>query len=223
MGSWRISLVAAALALAFCFSTRLAYADGESVSGCSGCNGYGFSATITQVGTSSTYQVSYTITNSGGAASAPSNWSLTAFNNSGIVGSTSNLKVTGSGGGNYTSAYAVKDGKSNNGNSNCNSGISGAFCVEQTGKGQLPVLTRGQSLTFTFNVSCTNCSLMSSWDFLASGNPANNGHGNVYAISTWGRSTAMPEPSMVALYASTLAIGLVLAWRNRSSHRSSKG
>jgi hypothetical protein len=216
-----------AVTLAFCFSSRLAYADGESVSGCSNCNGYSFTATITQVGTSSTYQVQYIITNNTGPASTPYNWSLTAFGNGNTVGIPANdgLTVTGSNGLDYTSDYQVLAGKTNNGNGDCNGTISSAFCVKQNGTvgvNGLPVLSTGQSLTFTFDITCSNCGLMSSWDFLGSSNPPGSTTGNVYAITNWGTPTSMPEPSVAFLYASTLAVGLVFAWRSRTLRRSTK-
>lgn len=217
-----------AVALAFCFSSRPAYADSESVTGCSNCNGYSFTATITQVGTSSTYQVKYTITNNSGPASTPYSWSLTALTNgSGVTAPTGGygLAVTGpsvNGSGVYTGDYVVLDGKTNNGNGNCNGTISGAFCVQQNSTAGLPVLNAGQSLKFTFDISCTSCGLMSSWDFMGSGNPAGSTTGNVYAITNWGTPTSMPEPSVAFLYASTLAVGLVFAWRSRVLRRPTK-
>jgi len=216
-----------AVALTLCFSSRLAYADGESVSGCSNCNGYSFTASITQVGTSSTYHVTYIITNNSGAASTPYNWSLTAFDNgnSVVVPTNDGLTVKGSNGLDYTSDYQVLAGKTNNGNGNCNGTISSAFCVKQNGTvgvNGLPILSATQSLTFNFDITCTNCGLMSSWDFLGSSNPPGSTTGNVYAITNWGTSTSMPEPSVAFLYASTLAVGLVFAWRSQTRRRSTK-
>jgi hypothetical protein len=220
-----------AVALASCFSSRLAYADGESVTGCSNCNGYSFTSTINQVGTSSTYQVTYTITNNSGLASTPYSWSLTAFNNGNLATAPTGgygLAVTGpvvNGSGIYTSDYFVAGGKTNNGNGNCNGTISSAFCVQQSGTvgpNGLPVLNIGQSLTFTFDISCISCGLMSSWDFLGSSNPPGSTTGNVYAITNWGTPASMPEPSVAFLYASTLAVGLVFAWRSRALRRPTK-
>jgi len=219
-------LLVVAVALAFCFSARLAYADGESVSGCTNCNGYSFTASITQVGTSSTYQVMYTITNNSGPASTPYNWSLTAFDNGNGVSVPANEVPTVTGpNGDDSSDYQVLAGKTNNGNGNCNGTISSAFCVQQNGTvgpNGLPVLQTGQSLTFTFNITCTSCGLVSSWDFLGSSNPPGSTTGNVYAITNWGTPTSMPEPSVAFLYASTLAVGLVFAWRSRALRRSTK-
>jgi hypothetical protein len=217
-------LLVVAVALAFCFSARLAYADGESVSGCSNCNGYSFTAKISSSGSS--YQVTYIITNNSGPTANPYNWSLTAFNNSSIVSSSTTPTVSlanadGSLAGTYTGDYQASAGKTNNGNGNCNGSVSNAFCVQETGPG--PDLTQGQSLTFTFNITCSsNCGLMSSWDFLGSGNPAGSTTGNVYAITNWGTPTSMPEPSVAFLYASTLAVGLVFAWRSGALRRSTK-
>jgi len=220
-------LLVIAVALAFCFSARPAYADGESISGCANCNGYSFTASIGLV-SGSTYQVTYTITNNSGAAATPYNWSLTSFDNgnSAIVPTNDGLTVAGSNGKDYSSDYQVLAGKTNNGNGNCNGTISSAFCVQQTGTvgaNGLPLLSTGQSLTFTFNISCTGCGLMSSWDFMGSGNPAGSTTGNVYAITNWGTPTSMPEPSVAFLYASTLAVGLVFAWRSRTLRRPTKG
>jgi hypothetical protein len=216
-----------AVALAFCFSAHLAYADGESVSGCANCNGYSFTASISLVsGSTSEYKVVYTITNNGGPAAIPYNWSLTAFDNGNSVTAPAPPTVMGSNNVNYSGAYQLLAGKSNNGNSNCNGTLSSAFCVQQTGIGTLPVLGAGtgqlQSLMFTFYIDCSNCGLMSSWDFLSSGNPPGNGSGNVYAITNWGTPTSMPEPSVVLLYASTLVVGLVFTWRSRVLRRTEK-
>jgi hypothetical protein len=223
MRTSKIWLMAALVALAF--SARQARADGDtaSISGCSACNGYSFTASIGST-SSGTYNVSYTITNNTGAAASPYNWSLTSFDNSNSVSSATVGSVTlynadGSIAGVYTGDYQAYAGKSNNGNSNCNGSISNAFCVQQTGTGTMPVLQQGQYLVFNLTVDCSNCGLMSSWDFMGSGNPT-SGKGNVYAITNWGTATSMPEPSVLALYGSTLAAGLVVAWRSRVSRRS---
>jgi hypothetical protein len=129
------------------------------------------------------------------------------------------LNADGTIAGLYTGAYQTSVGKSNNGNGNCNGTISDAFCVQETGTG--PLLQKGQALTFAFDLTCSGCSLLSSWDFMGSGNPA-SGTGNVYAITNWGTSTSMPEPSVALLYASTVAAGLVFAWRSRPLRRSTK-
>jgi len=220
----RYWLMILGVALAFCFSSRLAYADGESVTGCAKCAGYSFTANITETSTG-TYQVSYTITNNTGAAATPSSWSLTAFVNGdgATIPTNDNLVVTGSNGVNYSSDYQAEAGKTNNGNGDCNGSVSSAFCVQQkTGATNLPILNTGDSLSFTFDITCNGCSLMSSWDFLGSGNPAGSTVGNVYAITNWGTPTSMPEPSVAFLYGSTLAVGLVFAWRSGALRRSTK-
>jgi hypothetical protein len=219
----RSFLVLVALGVAFSVSSRTAYADSETISGCSNCNGYSFTANITSNG-NGTYSVLYTITNNSGPAANPYSWSLTSFSNGNTVTSATTPTVTlyngdGTTAGSYTGDYLVNLGKSNNGNGNCNGNISDAFCVQETGTG--PLLQQGQSLTFAFDVTCSGCSLMNSWDFMGSGNPA-SGTGNVYAITNWGTSTSMPEPSVALLYVSTLAAGLVFAWRSRPLRRSTK-
>ena len=223
----RSFLLITAAALVFCLPSRLAYADSETVTGCTNCNGYSFAASINQVGTSSTYQVIYTITNNTGPASTPYNWSLTAFDNGDGVAVPTNdpLTVTGSNGLDYSSDYQVLAGKTNNGNGSCNGTIGSAFCVKQSGTvgiNGLPILSSGQSLAFTFDITCTGCTLMGSWDFLGSSNPPGRTTGNVYAITNWGTPTSVPEPSVVFLYASTLAVGLVFAWRSQARRRSTR-
>jgi hypothetical protein len=218
----RSFLVSVALGLALSFSSRTAYADSETISGCSNCNGYSFTANITSNG-NGTYSVLYTITNNNGAAANPYSWSLTSFSNGTVTAATTPtvtlLNADGTIAGLYTGAYQTSVGKSNNGNGNCNGTISDAFCVQETGTG--PLLQKGQALTFAFDLTCSGCSLLSSWDFMGSGNPA-SGTGNVYAITNWGTSTSMPEPSVALLYASTVAAGLVFAWRSRPLRRSTK-
>lgn len=208
-------LAVAAILLTVCFFSTPSFADGESVSGCSGCNGYSFQATLTPVsGSPGEYALTYTVTNNSGAASNPYNWSLTMFQSGNSISSPSNFSVTGSNGNTYTSDYSVNAGKSNNGNANCNGTLSDAICVESTG-GSLPTLNQGQSLTFTFDFLCSNCSELGSWDFLSSGNCVANPHANCYAISANGTPTPVPEPSVAVLYGATLAVGLVFAWRKR--------
>jgi hypothetical protein len=222
---WRSFLVLVAMALGLSFSSRPAYADSETISGCSNCNGYSFTANITSNG-NGTYRVLYTITNNNGAAANPYSWSLTSFSNGNTVTSATTPTVTlyngdGTTAGVYSADYKVNLGKSNNGNGNCTGSISDAFCVQETSTTGGPLLQQGQSLTFAFDVTCSGCSLMSSWDFMGSGNPA-SGTGNVYAITNWGTSTSMPEPSVGLLYASTVAAGLVFAWRSRPQRPSTK-
>jgi len=218
----RSFLALVALGLAFSFSSRTAYADSETISVCSNCNGYSFTANITSNG-NGTYSVLYTITNNNGAAANPYSWSLTSFNKGNTVTATTVptvtlIKADGTTAG-YTGAYQASVGKTNNGSGNCNGTISDAFCVQETGTG--PSLQKGQALQFAFDLTCSGCSLMSSWDFMGSGNPA-SGTGDVYAITNWGTSTSMQEPSVALLYASTLAAGVFLAWRTRPLRRSTK-
>jgi len=219
----RSFLVLVTVALGFSFSSLAAYADSETISGCSNCNGYSFTANITS-NANGTFSVLYTITNNDGAVANPYSWSLTSFTKGNTVTSATTPTVTllnadGTTAGLYTGAYQASVGKSNNGSGSCNGTISDAFCVQETGTG--PLLQKGQSLTFAFDLTCSGCSLMSSWDFMGSGNPA-SGTGNVYAITNWGTSTSMPEPSVALLYASTLAAGVVFAWRSRPLRRSTK-
>jgi hypothetical protein len=214
----RFKLIAAALLLAVCAFGRPAFADTvESVSGCSGCNGYTFKAILTSNG-GGNYSLSYTITNVSGAAAAAQSWSLTLFQNGDNITYTSNsLTVLSS---NVlipdnAAAYAVMAGKSNNGsNGNCNSNLSDAICVITSGSGSPSLISTGQSVNFSFNFSCPNCALLNSWDFLSHGTCA-TGTGNCYAISANGSAVAVPEPSVLALLASELAlmVGIVVAFR----------
>jgi hypothetical protein len=220
----RSTLIATVAALALFSFASLAYADSESISGCAKCNGYSFTAAINQIGITEQYQVVYTITNNSGPAANPYNWSLTVFDTGNAVSSPTTPTVTltnsdGTLGKGYTGDYTAYAGKSNNGNGKCNGTIGDALCVQETGTG--PVLQQGQALTFTFDLTCSNCRLMSNWDFLASGNPP-TGAGNVYAITNWGNPVSMPEPSVLVLYGSTLAVGLVFAWRKRPFRPSNK-
>lgn len=190
----------------------------ESVSGCSGCNGYAFQATLTSLG-SNNYSLSYSITNVSGAPATAQSWSLTLFPSGQTINSFSGFNVSDG----NTSAYSVLVGKSNNGaNGNCNSNLSDAICVTLSGVGSPSLIGLGQSLNFSFNFNCTNCSALSSWDFLSHGY-CSPGSGNCYAISVNGTSTppvGVPEPSVLTLLASEMALmgGLVLMFgsvRNR--------
>ena len=204
------------LLLTVCVFSTPSFADGQSVSGCSGCNGYSFQSTLTPVsGSPGQYTLTYKVTNNTGSASNPYNWSLTMFQSGNAISNPTNFSVTGSDGGNYTSAYQPLAGKSNNGNSNCNGNLSDAICVEQSGNGTVPTLNQGQSLTFTFNFTCNNCTELPNWDFLASGNCVANPNANCYAISSNGAPMPVPEPSVAALYGATLAAGLAFVWRSR--------
>lgn len=213
-------LMAAAVALGvFAFSAQ-AYAQMESVSGCQNCNGYTFQATLTPAG-SGQYSLSYKITNVSGQAADPYSWSLTLFNSGSAITSDSGLSVTTSyNNTNYASGYSVNPGKSNNGNANCNGTLSNAICIQQSGLGPVPTLAQNQSVTFTFDITCTTCNLSSSWIFLSSGNCVANPSANCYAISSPGTAVPMPEASNLAMYSVTLMMfGVVFAWRRRDRGR----
>ena len=219
----RFQLIAAVF-VAFLATAGTAAADTitESVSGCSGCNGYTFQATLNSLG-SNNYSLSYTINNVSGAPATAQSWSLTLFPSGQTINSFSDFSVSDG----NTSAYSVLVGKSNNGaNGNCISNLSDAICVTLSGVGSPSLIGLGQSLTFSFNFNCTDCSASSSWDFLSHGYCA-PGSGNCYAISVNGTSTppvGVPEPSVVALLASQMGLmaGIVLVFgpvRNRFLQR----
>ena len=191
----------------------------ESVSGCSGCNGYTFQATLNSLG-SNNYSLSYTISNVSGAPATAQSWSLTLFPSGQSINSFSGFNMSDG----NTSAYSVLVGKSNNGsNGNCNSNLSDALCVTLSGVGSPSLIGLGQSLSFSFNFNCTNCTARSSWDFLSHGY-CTPGTGNCYAISVNGTSTPpvrVPEPSVLTLLASEVGLiaGVALVFgpiRNRS-------
>lgn len=210
----RWHLIAIALVLAVCAFTAPASADTQYVSGCAACNGYSFSAELTQSG--GTYHLVYTITNDSGAAANPYSWSLTLFGNSATVAPDSGgLAVTknlGTDNTDYSGDYAVALGKSNNGNANCNQAVSGAVCVQQTGSGPFPVLNPGDSITFAFDFTCSgNCTELSNFIFLSAGNCV-TGSGNCYAISTTGQ---VPEPTTMALLLGSGLVGLPFLLRKR--------
>lgn len=185
----RFPILAATL-LAVCSFTVPTYADQQSVTGCTGCNGYEFSATLTPTG-GSNYTLDFKIKNVGGSAAYVFNWSLTLF--------TSDSTITSASLTNYTSDYRSAAGKSNNGNARCNSTLSNAVCVEPTAPttSLLTLSNFGDTITFHLNLSCSNCTELANWIFLASGNCISNVHANCYAISTTG--TALPEPSVLML------------------------
>jgi hypothetical protein len=192
-------LIAAAALLALFASAIPAYADTQGVSGCSNCDGYTFQATLTPAG-SNNYLLSYTITNVSGAAADAQSWSLTLFNNPNDVTANSVAVSDGS------TAYRIAAGKSNNGNGNCNGAIGNAVCVVPTG-GTLSNIGVGQSLTFTIGLTCTNCTELANWIFLAQGS-CDPGTGNCYAISTTGTAVSVPEPSSPMLLACSLLAAL---------------
>jgi hypothetical protein len=209
----RFGLIAAALLIAACAFNLPAQADTESVAGCSGCNGYTFQATLTSTG-SGTYHLSYTITNVSGAPASAQSWSLTLFQSGNNITSFGNFSVT-EGQTTNTGAYSVLVGKSNNGsNGNCNSNLSDAICVTLSGVGTPSLIGKGQSLTFSFDFACSNCSGLSAWDFLSHGTCV-PGTGNCYAISAYGSSVGVPEPSVLTLVASELVllVGIVMVFR----------
>ncbi len=197
----RWHLIAIALVLVVCACTVPAYADPQYVSGCAGCNGYTFSATLTPTG-SGNYSLSYTITNVSGSPALAYNWSLTLFDNSSSITGSSNFSVSDG----NTAAYQVATGKSNNGNASCSSSVSNAICVEPSGIGTLSTIGVGQSLTFTFDINCSgDCTELANWIFLASGDCVSNTNANCYAISTTGQ---VPEPSTLALLLGSGLVGL---------------
>jgi hypothetical protein len=195
----RFSLVATALLFAVSAFTLPARADTETVSGCNGCNGYTFQATLTPT-SNGTYHLSYTITNVSGAAATPLGWALKLFPNGSNVTSFSNFAVT-QGNTTNTGAYNLV------GLGLCNPSISGAMCVIVNGTGTPSAIGKGQSVTFSFDFACSNCSGLSAWDFLSYGACA-SGAGTCYAINAYGKSATVPEPSVLALLASELVLML---------------
>jgi hypothetical protein len=208
-GPFRFLAVASLLAVLA--SAVPAHADTQGVSGCTNCDGYTFQAVLNPTGNNS-YSLSYTITNVSGAAADAQSWSLTLFNSSNDL-TAGDLLLNGS----ATTAYKVGDGKSNNGNANCNASIGSAVCVAPTGLGTLSKIGVGQSLTFTLDLTCTNCTELANWIFLAHGS-CDPGSGNCYAISTTGTPVSVPEPSSPMLLACSLvaALGMMAFPRVRS-------
>ena len=209
----RLSLVVAGVVFAICTFTASAHADSQSVSNCTNCNGYTFQADLTPVsGNRGEYSLSYTTTNVSGDTARPYSWSLTLFDSGNNLSPAGPLTMSNGDQG----AYELLVGKSSNGNANCNGAIGNAICVKPSGSGALTTLGKGQSVTYTFDIDCSNCTELGNWIFLSQGNCI-AGKGNCYAISTPGRAVSMPEPSVAVLYVSTLAaVGLALLWRNRS-------
>jgi hypothetical protein len=196
-----------------------ASADSQSVSNCANCNGYTFQADLNPVnGSPGEYSLSYKITNVSGKAAQPYSWSLTLFDSGNSASPTGALSMSN---GDQT-AYQLMQGKSNNGNANCNSAVGNAICVNPTGTGTLTTLHPGQSVTYTFDIMCPNCTQLADWIFLSQGNCV-GGKGNCYAISTSGTPVSMPEPSVIVLYVCTLAVlGGFALWRRRRVPRASK-
>ncbi len=203
----RFSIVAAALVLAVGTFNLPAHADTESVSGCNGCNGYSFQATLTPTGTGK-YHLSYTITNVSGPAATPLGWALQLFSSGSNASSFTNFRVT-EGSSTKTSAYSLV------GFSLCNPSISGAMCVIVNGTSKPFITNKGQSITFSFDFACSNCSTLSSWDFLSYGSCASSVQ-TCYAINAYGKSVGVPEPSVLTLLASefVLVLGALMLFRS---------
>lgn len=215
MSSFVRFCIIAVAALALCACAAPAFADSQSVSGCTNCDGYAFQANLNSLG-GDNYSLSYTITNVAGAPANAQSWSLTLFGSNQDIGpSFSNFTMSDG----NTGAYNVLVGKSNNGNGNCNSNISNALCVTSSGLGALSTIGLGKSLTFNFDFSCTNCTELANWIFLSSGSCV-TGSGNCYAISTPSNGgVPVPEPSSPILLASSLlaALSLLAVPRVRST------
>jgi hypothetical protein len=196
-----------------------AFADSQSVSNCTNCNGYTFQADLSSVsGSPGEYSLSYKITNVSGQAAQPYSWSLTLFDSGNSVSPTGALSMSNG----DQAAYQLMAGKSNNGNGNCNGAVGNAICVTPSGTGTLTTLRPGQSVTFTFDILCPNCTQAADWIFLSQGNCV-GGKGNCYAVSTSGTPVSVPEPTVVVLYVSTLAVLAGFAiWRRRRVLRASK-
>jgi hypothetical protein len=211
----RLQLIAATMLVVLFALSRPASADTETVINCANCNGYTFQASLTPNG-SGDYSLSYTITNTNSSTSQNAyafGWSLTMFQNGSTITDANSLSVIESGLGapstNFASDYTVQDGKSNNGsNGNCNSSVGGAICVTPNGtlNNSFPIIAPNQSLTFSFNFTCANCTQLSSFDFLSSGKCVSNTNANCYAPSANGSPVGVPEPSVLALLASQMAL-----------------
>ena len=223
----RLQLMAAAVLLVIFAGARPASADSitQTVSGCTGCNGYSFAATLQSLG-SNNYSLSYTITNLSGSSAYAQTSALVPFQFGNSINSVSNFSVT-LGRTSATNSYLVVGGASNLiSNGLCDFNFSDSVCVTPNGNGSPSAINKGQSLTFSFNFKCTNCTQLSNWAFLAYGTCV-NGNGVCYAIAADGTpapKVGVPEPSVVALLASQMAMmaGVVLAFgpvRNRFLHR----
>jgi hypothetical protein len=196
----RLFIVAAALVIAISALNLPAQADTETVSGCNGCNGYTFQANLTSTGTGK-YHLSYTITNVNGAAATPLGWALQLFPSGSNASSFSNFVVS-QGNTTNTGAYSLV------GLGLCNSNVSGAMCVIVNGTGKPSAINQGQSVTFSFDFACSNCSTLSAWNFLSYGSCASSA-GTCYAISASGKAVSVPEPSVLTLLASELVLMFV--------------
>jgi len=218
-GFTRTHIVVAATLLAVSVFALPALADTQGVSGCNNCDGYTFQADLTSKGNNN-YSLSYTITDVSGAAANPQSWSLTLFNNNDNIGSTFTNFTMSDGNQN---AYTVNIGKSSNnsGGGNCNSTISNAICVLYNGSSAASTIgapgSKNNTLTFTFDFSCTNCVELANWIFLSTGGCV-TGSGNCYAPSTTGTPVGVPEPTTPMLLAFSLlaALGMMAFPRVRN-------
>ncbi len=224
----RVPLVAAAVLVAILAITRPASADSitQSVSGCSGCNGYSFQATLQSLGSNS-YSLRYTITNVSGSSAYAQTSALVPFQFGNSINSVSNFSVT-LGTSSATNAYLVVGGASTLiSNGLCDFNFSDSVCVTPNGVGSPSAINKGQSLTFGFNFNCTNCTQLNNWAFLAYGTCV-NGNGVCYGIAASGTpvpKVGVPEPSVLALLGSQMGLmaGIVLVFgsaRKRFLHRS---
>lgn len=201
--STSIVFALAVLVLAFALPSR---ADSQSVSGCSNCNGYTFQANLIPTGFN-TFTLSYTITNVNGAAN-PYDWSITQFGPANSISSVSNLKVSDGSQGSY---------KLLSGN-NCNGAVGGAICIDPTGSGSFSKLAKGQALTFSMNVTCSNCWELAEWIFLSSGClSSDKSHCYEFSNNGGGGPTGVPEPPSWVLYAASLATLGLVSWQLRRS------
>jgi hypothetical protein len=223
----RLQVIAAVVLVAICTVTRPAAADSitQTVSGCNGCKGYSFQATLQSLG-SNNYSLSYTISNISGSSAYAQTSALVPFQFGNSINSVSNFSVT-LGQTSATNAYLVVGGASTLiSNGLCDFNFSDSVCVTPRGVGSPSSISMGQSLTFSFNFKCTNCTQLNNWDFLAYGTCA-NGNGVCYAIGAAGTPAprvGVPEPSVLALLASEMGLmaGVVLVFgpvRNRFVQR----
>lgn len=212
----RLQLIAAAVLFAIFAVAGPASADSitQTVSGCSGCNGYAFQATLQSLG-SNNYSLSYTITNVSGSSAYAQTSALVPFQLGNSINSVTNFSVT-LGQTSATKSYLVVGGDSNLiSNGLCDFNFSDSVCVTPNGVGSPSAINKGQSLTFSFNFKCANCTQLNNWAFLAYGTCANS-NGICYAIAADGTpapKVGVPEPSVLALLASELGLaGLVLGF-----------
>jgi hypothetical protein len=205
----RLQLIAAAVLVAILAGARPASADSitQTVSGCTGCNGYAFQATLQSLG-SNNYSLSYTITNVSGSSAYAQTSALVPFQLGNSINSVSNFSVT-LGQTSATKSYLVVGGDSNLiSNGLCDFNFSDSVCVTPNGVGSPSAINKGQSLTFSFNFKCTNCTQLNNWAFLAYGTCV-TGNNICYAIAADGVPTpkvGVPEPSVLWLLASQMVL-----------------